>query len=241
MADKIVIYPAAALFNARETSFNSQLVEGLEKLGYQTNFPQRDGFEFGNLTDALSGKIQQDKIGSAVQNIIYFLDMGIFMPKSDVVLANFDEPLDEGVVVESSYAKFMGKFVIGLRTDVRSPYGTPNDDFWGMHFFPAYQSNEFISHYMSSKTPEERESQMASLVQKIHQSIQNAEISHQETIPDYVKQNPNLYPILKCAKLLFEGVENIHSEKSFEEITLRYIKNKKRLEEISPNVQRKSD
>lgn len=235
MADKIVIYPAAALFNGRETLFNSQLVEGLEKLGYQTNFPQRDGFEFGNLTNALSGKVPKEQIGSAVQNVIYFLDMGVFVPKSDVVVANLDEPLDEGVVVEASYAKLMGKFVIGLRTDVRSPYGTPNDNFGGIHFFPAYQSHEFISHYMSAKTPKEREEQMGSLVQKIHQSIQNAGISHSERIPNYAKHNPHLQPILEGANLLFNGVENIHSEKGLEEIASRYIKNKKRLEEIGPN------
>ncbi len=85
MSDKIVIYPAAALFNARETYFNSRLVEKLEELGYKTNFPQRDGFEFGNLTKAFSGKIRADQINSAVQNVIYLLDMGIFIPKSDII------------------------------------------------------------------------------------------------------------------------------------------------------------
>ncbi len=232
--EKIVIYPAAALFNGRETHFNSQLVEGLERLGYKTNFPQRDGFEFGNLTKALSGKIQQNQIGSAVQKVIYFLDMGVFVPKSDIVLANLDEPLDEGVVVEASYAKLMGKFVIGLRTDVRSPYGMPNDNFGGMHFFPAYQTHQFLSHYMPSKTPVERDEQMNSLIQKIHSKISDANIYHQETIPDYIKNNPNLQPILEGATLLFDGIGNIHSDKSLEEIASRYIKNQERLEEIGP-------
>lgn len=234
MKEKIVIYPAAALFNGRETYFNSQLVEGLEKLGYQTNFPQRDGFEFGNLTKALSGKLPQDQIGSAVQNVIYFLDMGIFVPKSDVILANLDEPLDEGVVVEAAYAKLIGKFVIGLRTDVRSPYGTPDDNFGGMHFFPAYQSHNYISHYMPSKTPQERDEQMSSLVKRIDSAIKDAGISHQEDIPDYAKNNPNLNPILEGADLLFHGIDDIHFEKSLEEIASRYIKNQLRLEEIGP-------
>lgn len=234
MSKKIVIYPAAALFNGRETYFNSKLVEGLEGIGYQTNFPQRDGFEFGNLTKALSGKLQQGQIGSAVQNIIYFLDMGILVPGSDVVLANLDEPLDEGVVVEASYAKLIGKFVIGLRTDVRSPYGTPNDNFGGMHFFPAYQTHRFLSHYMSSKTPAERDEQMSSLVQRINSTISEAGISHQETIPDYSKNNPNLQPILEGAELLFTGIDEIHSDNGLEEIASRYIKNRKRLEEIGP-------
>jgi len=230
MDKPIVIYPAAALFNARETYFNSQLVERLERLGYKINFPQRDGFEFGNLTKALSEKLQQDKIGSAVQNIIYFLDMGVFLPKSDVVLANLDEPLDEGVVVEASYAKLMGKFVIGLRTDVRSPYGTPKDNFGGMHFFPAYQAHQFLSHYMPSKTPEEREEQMSSLVQIIHSTIQEAGISHHETIPNYVTNNPNLHLILEGGRILFNGIGDIHSKEGLKEIASRYVKNKEKLE-----------
>jgi len=229
MEKPIVIYPAAALFNGRETHFNSHLVEELEKIGYKTNFPQRDGFEFGNLAKALSGKLQQEQIGSAVQNVIYFLDMGVFVPKSDVVLANLDEPLDEGVVVESSYAKLMGKFVIGLRTDVRSPYGLSTDNFGGMHFFPAYQTHKFIPHHMTSKTPEERNEQMNSLVQRIDKTIKNARITHVDTISEYARSNPNLQPILEGANLLFSGITNIHSEKGLEKIALRYINNQERL------------
>jgi hypothetical protein len=41
MHAKTVIYPAAALFNARETYFNSILVEKLENLGYRLIFPRR--------------------------------------------------------------------------------------------------------------------------------------------------------------------------------------------------------
>ena len=234
MTDKIFIYLAAALFNGRETNFNSQLVEGLEGIGYKTNFPQRDGFEFRNLTKALSGKLQQDQISSAVQNIIYFLDMGVFIPKSDVILANLDEPLDEGVVVETSYAKLMGKFIIGLRTDIRSPYGAPNDNFGGMHFFPAYQTHRFISYYMPSKTPAERDEQMNSLIQRIHSTIKEADVSHQETIPEYARNNSNIQLILEGADLLFAGIDNIHSDNGLEEIVSRYIKNQKRLEEIRP-------
>jgi nucleoside 2-deoxyribosyltransferase len=232
MNDQIVIYPAAALFNARETYFNSQLVEGLENIGYKTNFPQRDGFEFGNLTKSLSKKIQQAQISSAVQNIIYFLDMGIFVPKSDVILANFDEPLDEGVVVETSYAKIMGKFIIGLRTDVRSPYGTPTDSFGGMHFFPAYQTHQFISHHMPSKTPKERDEQMKNIIQSIDMIIKTAGISHQDRIPDYAINNPNLQSILEGAEVLFSGIDDIHSDEGIEKITSRYINNKKILSNI---------
>ncbi len=232
MKEPVEIYVAAALFNARETFFNSQLVEDLEKLGYKTNFPQRDGFEFGDLTKAFSDKLQKDKICSAVQTVIYFLDMGVFVPKSDVVLANFDGPLDEGVVVEVSYAKLMGKFVIGFRTDVRSPYGALDESFGGMHFFPAYQSRAFISHHMPSKTPEERVKQMGAFVEKIDLAIESAEIVHQESPPDYVKNNPHMSAVLEGASLLFDGIEDIHSEEGMNEIVSRYLAQRKRLKEL---------
>ena len=131
MQKEIVIYLAAALFNGRETYFNSHLVEKLEERGYKTNFPQRDGFEFENLKKAFSNKLPPEQIGSAVQKVIYSLDMGKLVPQSDIVLANLDEPVDEGVVVEVSYAKLFGKFVIGMRTDVKSPYGSFSDELKG--------------------------------------------------------------------------------------------------------------
>jgi nucleoside 2-deoxyribosyltransferase len=231
---KIVIYPAAALFNARETYFNSELVERLENLGYQTNFPQRDGFEFSNLRKTLEDKIPHNQIGSAVLDVIYFLDMGVYLMNSDVVLANLDEPLDEGVVVEISYARLMGKLVIGLRTDVRTPYGGPGDCFGGMHSFPVYQAHIIISHYMPCRTPAERESQMDVLTRKIHETILNEELIHQEDIPDYARSNPHLKQLIQGAQLLFHNIPDIHSSEGLEEIAARYVEHKKRLEETTP-------
>lgn len=236
MHEPISIYIASALFNGRETSFNSKLVEGLEKLDYKTNFPQRDGFEFDDLTKPLSDKLPPEKIGSAVENIIYLIDMGILLPQSDVVLANLDEPLDEGVVVEVSYAKLMDKLVIGLRTDVRSPYGSSSDALKGMHFFPAYQCHKFISHYMPCKNPAEREEQFTSLVHKIDKTIREAGIQHKDKLPNYILSNPNINSILKNARALFSDIPNIHSDEGLEELASRYTKNKEGLEAIGPHV-----
>ena len=236
MEDKIKIYSAAALFNGREAFFNSCLVEGLESIGYNVNSPQRDGFEFGNLIKTLSGKVEIGRESLIAKNIIYFLDMGIFIPNSDVVLANFDEPLDEGVVVESSYAKLMGKFVVGLRTDVRSPYGSPDEVFGGVHSFPACQSDKFISHYMSSRTTTEGGEQMKSLVDKIDCTISNANVVSGGFVPKYVTSNPNFDFVLKGAYLLFEGVKDIHSKDGLNKIVSRYIDNEKVLSQVLPDT-----
>ncbi|MCE5214268.1 MAG: nucleoside 2-deoxyribosyltransferase [Methanobacterium sp.] len=229
MSNEKIIYPAAALFNARETYFNSTLMERLENLEYKINFPQKDGYEFVNLKEALEDKIPPDEIDSAVSNIIYFLDMGVFIPSCDVVLANLDEPVDEGVVIEAAYAKLMGKFVIGVRTDVRSPYGSSNNIFGGMHFFSAYQSHIFITHYMPCCTPAEREIQMDKLISKIDKTIKDAKITHQNELPDYAQFNPNIKQILDGAEILFK---DIHPMEDMERIISRYMENHKKLEDI---------
>lgn len=228
----IAIYLAAALFNARETYFNSILVEKLGKLGYRTNLPQKDGFEFGNLKDALNGRLPEKEISAAVLDVIYLLDIGVFVKGSDVIIANLDEPMDVGVVVESSYAKLMGKLVIGIRTDVRSPYGTARDIFGGMHHFPAYQCHHFISYYMPSRTTEEREVQMDAMVMKIDETIRESRIPPQKPIPSCVRDNPNFKTVFEGADLLFKGVSDIHSHDGLELIVSRYIKNKEKLKDI---------
>jgi nucleoside 2-deoxyribosyltransferase len=233
MSTSIVIYTAAALFNARETFFNSQLVESLEELGYRINFPQRDGFEYGNLRQLLRGKLPNKELSSAVLTVIYYLDMGILIPNSDVILANFDEPLDEGVVVEASFAKFIGKFVIGLRTDVRSPYGDSDDIFGGMHFFPAYQSQVFITHYMDCSTPSESDRQIDILSRKIHETIKEHKIT---PLKSMVEDYPNIEEILGGANLLFHGIEDMHSPESLKIIAERYLKHKQILDGIRPKI-----
>jgi nucleoside 2-deoxyribosyltransferase len=234
MAKQLTIYTAASLFNGRENYFNFQLVDNLEKKGYSCFFPQRDGFEFGNLARTLSGKLSPQEVGGAVQNIIYFLDMGIYLPRCDVVLANLDEPLDPGVDVETCYAKLMGKFVVGFRTDARSPYGSSSDAMKGIHFFPAYQCHRFILHHMSCKTSAKAKEQLSSLVEKIDSAIKDANI--QEGMPEYVSSNPNIVSILKGAEILFAKIKNIHSAESLEEIASRYSKHKSELNLLGPKI-----
>ena len=60
------------------------------------------------------------------------------------MIANMDEPLDPGVLVEIMVAKEMGKPVIEYRTDSRSPFGDMGEIHKGMHFFPLFPSDHFI-------------------------------------------------------------------------------------------------
>lgn len=233
MVNEPVMYFAAALFNGRESYLNSKLTEKLENKRYKLHLPQRDGFEFTDLSKALEGKIKSKDREKATSSIIYLLDMGKFIPESDVVLANLDEPLDEGVITEITYANALDKFVVGWRTDSRSPYGKPGGPLQGIHSFPANQADKIILHSMTSKTSEEGEEQLNSLVEKIDEVISEGKFKDQG-LPDYVCSNPNLYSPIEKAKILFDGMNDIHSEKGLEKIASRYINNKEELEEERP-------
>jgi nucleoside 2-deoxyribosyltransferase len=230
MGDKTNIYFAAALFSGRETGFNLDIAGRLEEK-YDVFLPQRDGFEFGRLANSLKGKVNPGEISSIVQNVIYFYDMGVQLPKGDVVVANLDEPIDDGVIVEVCYAKLMSKPVIGFRTDVRSPYGSVSDPLKGMHFFPAYQCDFFIPHYMPAKNRKEAEDEKDRLVDKIDGAIGRSEKSE----PNY--HNPVIKSILDCAQILFGGLEDYNSDESLETIASRYINIKKvKVAKIEPEI-----
>jgi len=229
--DKKTIYLAAALFSGRETYLNAIIADHLEKRNYDVIMPQRDGFEFGDLTASLKDKLPEENIGSAVQDIIYHLDMGVFVNNSDIILANLDEPLDEGVVVEMSYAKLMGKKVIGFRTDVRAPYGNISDPLKGMHFFPAYQCDYFISAYMPCKNSEDAEKEITGLIEQVSNCIDNTDLSKYHEL-----NNPLIQEMINNSEILFKGIYNVHSKESLELIAQRYIDNKELLEKSKPQV-----
>jgi len=232
MQEKIRIYTAAALFSGRETFFNINLANLLEERGYLTDLPQKDGFEFGNLEKFLNEKLSPEEISSAIKNIIYFLDVGFFIPRSDIIVSNLDEPIDEGVAVEITYGRTMGKYVVGFRTDVRSPYGNISDSFGGMHFFPAFQCNKFILHSMRCKNIQEADEQFKSLADKIDDCIQGARIIPRRKLDNYVSENPYVLNIISGANILFKGIDEIHSEEGIIEICNRYINNKNGLKEL---------
>jgi nucleoside 2-deoxyribosyltransferase len=226
MDEKIVIYNGASLFNTREILFNDKLVSNLEKK-YKIISPQRDGFEFVDLMNSISSKVVDKEVDLTTKNIIYFLDMGYFIPKSDVILANFDEPIDEGLVVEATYAKLMGKFVLGFRTESRTPYGSFQDTYKGTHIFPVYQTNEFIFDYSDFRDPD-----LFALTRKIKESIEKNKIIHKKSLPNYVLSNPNFKKLIDGANYLFEGIEEFNSSGSVDKIISRYVNKKEDLENI---------
>lgn len=227
MPKKERIYFAAGLFNMEHTSLNVQLAELLEKLGYQVDVPQRDGFEFARLNTALEKVLDKEKVSTAVENCIFALDIGWFLSRADATLARFDEPLDPGVDIEVTISHSLGTYTLGYRTDVRTPYGPADSNFRGMHFFPATMCDEFILAYPDY--PKE------TLVSKFHERIQNKDNKLHHRWRSGSRKV--IVEIQEYAQILFEGIPDLHSDEGLKTIAERYVANQERLKlEILPRI-----
>ena len=224
------LYLAAALFSGPETWFNCRLAAGLEACGYRTVLPQRDGFEFANLGRLLEGKLASEDIPQVVQSIIYLLDAGFFLPRSDAVIANLDEPLDPGMIVEVCHARQMGIPVIGFRTDVRTPYGLASDPFGGMHFFPAYQCDAFVRLRMPCAEAEQAEGEWQTLLRLIDQAIKSS-LARQTG-----KAGETVSPLSSLADKLFGGLEPLHSPESLHTLVERCVAQQEQLRALRPRL-----
>lgn len=207
MKEKITCYFAASLFSTRDRLFNLKLCEQIESNGVTCFLPQRDGFEFSIIGKLLDKSELEQGI---LQELIYLLDIGVLLPKSDIVLAVLDEPMDEGVIVEICYAKLLGIPVIGVRTDSKAPFGEKGDKFGGGHFFPMFQCTGIIFNYDDNM-----------------EEIANKFINHlQRIIP---KQENHCIPepyllIKKKADIIFRNITEYNSEDSIKIIIQRLRK-----------------
>ncbi|MBM3234094.1 hypothetical protein FJZ19_03295 [Candidatus Pacearchaeota archaeon] len=224
------VYFAAALFNGRECYFNVNLARLLEDRFRQVYLPQRDGFEFSKLAHALERFFPQHEAGEAVKHVIYAYDIGKQLHKSEVVVANFDEPLDPGVDIELAYAAMMFKYVVGFRTDVRACYGTLTDSARGAHFFPVNQCRVFIHHDMTCRTCEEANSGLEALANKI------AENSRLKPVEAYAELHPTIQRVVDAADLLFKDIADVNHPESMKIIARRYQEHRERMLELSPRT-----
>ncbi|HJX06101.1 MAG TPA: nucleoside 2-deoxyribosyltransferase [Candidatus Nanoarchaeia archaeon] len=233
--EQIEIYFAGSLFNDRENFFNINLAEQLESKDYKISLPQRDGFEFSSLESVLSGKLAPKEVNAALNDIIYYLDIGLFLPRSHVVTANLDEPLDAGVDVELCYARMMDKLVIGYRTDVRTPFGSFVSPFKGMHWFPAYQLDVFISQPAPCKSAGEADKNLRLLADKIDSAIQERKETLCNELSEHALNHPDISKLVLLAETLFNSIRDLHSDKGLREIADRWIKNKEKFDLYRPN------
>ncbi|MCX6705206.1 MAG: nucleoside 2-deoxyribosyltransferase, partial [Candidatus Woesebacteria bacterium] len=231
--DMLEIYSAAELFNGPNTNFNAEVVAGLEVKGHKVFSPQRDGFEFTTLQNALSELLPPEKIEEAVRKIIYSWDI-ISINKSDVVIARMDEPQDPGVIHEIDIAQALDVPVITYRTDVRSPYGSVMDTYGGMHTFPIESSVVLIRLMMPSKTLDEAKKDMGNLINLLDSELMK--IQGKAPNQNFLNYPENIQRILEIGKILFDGIDNIHSQEGLKEIAKRYLENSGQIEGFGPRV-----
>ena len=152
------------------------------------------------------------------------------------MLANLDEPPDPGVDIELCYASLFEKYIIGYRTDVRSPYGGLDDTAKGMHFFPAYQCDAFLYTHMPCETMEQAEKDLRKLAHNIDNLIQKEKDRLETEIPGSALENKRVQAVLSCADLLFSDINNFHSEKGLEEIAGRYANQRVLFQALEPEI-----
>lgn len=133
------LYFAAPFFNLAEISANTLLAAAFEERGWPVYVPQRDAFDFATLQNTVQAMTTSRPADVIVQDLIYLVDIGHFLTRSRAVVANFEEPIDEGVLVEACAARRMRIPVVGWRSDMRSPFGAMREAMGGTHFFASYQ------------------------------------------------------------------------------------------------------
>lgn len=107
------IYIAGPLFSHAEREFNQKIDKFLNKLGFDTFLPQRDGYTLNHLlTQGLSEKEASDMIFTKDVDAIKRCDIIVFIMDGRVP--------DEGACVEIGIAYALDKDCVGFKSDVRS-------------------------------------------------------------------------------------------------------------------------
>eukprot|EP00164_Ancoracysta_twista_P008697 GFYU01012648.1.p1 GENE.GFYU01012648.1~~GFYU01012648.1.p1 ORF type:complete len:238 (+),score=39.52 GFYU01012648.1:22-735(+) len=230
----VVIYNTASLFNAREKLHNILLTEALDKHGHDCILPQRDGFEFSALHELLKEMLPAgEDAAMSLQTIIFLLDMGFFIPKSDAVVACLDEPVDEALVLEVTAGAVLGKRVIGWRSDVRSPFGSLQEPFKGMHFFIPMFCDTMINETTASTSATSAQSEVDRLAARVHEALQiGGSKGAAVTVGVFID-------IIEAANLIFDGIEDVHGlhkEQNMRQIVSRYILHREKLDKLRPRV-----
>jgi len=252
---KKYIYMAAGLFNIETNMVNAYFTKQLEEfyskkplekdgkeIPVQCYLPQRDGFEVGKIAGfiASAGHIlppgSKVTASEVVMYVPYYLDLGYFMSNAVAVVANLDEPIDNGLMVEIAYAKLCNIPVIGLRTDLRTPLGQ-RTDILSINPFIIEQCDCFIW----SETPPGDLDTVMSHTDKI---IAELEKRIRKWVGDESKgnemresDNTIFKNIIKGSDLLFGDLEgDIHTDENMTKIVKSFVKNAPFLMQIAPEL-----
>lgn len=232
------IYIAGGLFNAETNFMNAYITEFFEKKGYNCFLPQRDGFEVAKFVDFLNTdktiKGLTPELAAEIGHFVpYFLDLGFFMSNSSIVLANLDEPIDDGMVVEMSYAKFADIPIIGFRTDIRTPFGNVKDAL-AINPFPVQQCDVFIRMPLPAGVYDEVLKTADKITETLNKYLEELIPTKKNKMKD--SKDPIFKNIVKGSELLFHDIKDRHTIDNMKKIAERYIQNKDFFQSVSPKV-----
>lgn len=252
---KHYVYMAAGLFNVETNLVNAYFTKVLEasfekepltrdgkELSAQCYLPQRDGFEVGKIAGFLAHAKDilppKSKLTPAevVMYVPYYLDLGYFMSDAVAVVANLDEPIDNGLMVEISYAHLCNIPVIGLRTDLRTPLGA-RDNILSINPFIVEQCDCFIwsetppGDYLAVVTHTDR------IIQKVDEHLRKWVASPEKGNRMRASENPIFQNVIKGSELLFSDLEgDIHTPENLTKIIKIFAEHQEFLLQITPEL-----
>ncbi len=205
--------------------YMSYIAQELEKSGQTCYLPQRDGFKVALLIEILAKdkSITPDLANKIAFLMPYYLDLGHFLKMSKIAIADLDDDLDSGMLVEISYAKLCNLPVIGVRTDTNAHFGSQTQ-VWNINPFPIFQSDIYI------KTPTPVgdfatvQKSLDEIIAKIKDGIKK--LANKKNQMDK-SDNPVIKDVIKGAEILFDGVMDIHSEAGIKQILKNFMDNQK--------------
>jgi nucleoside 2-deoxyribosyltransferase len=117
------VYCAGPLFNAPERREMLEIATQLERAGYETFLPQRDGLELSELEPLITELAERRTASDVVHRAIFSFDVFKLLSWSDGVVANFNGRVpDEGTVVEAAVAWHADKALVIYKSDSRAAF-----------------------------------------------------------------------------------------------------------------------
>ena len=149
--NKYDFYISAPLFNEMELKFNERIAIFLEKFGFSTYLPQRDGGEDEML-------LKDPELWPEISRKVFKRDVDALKTSSALIMIMDGRVPDEGACVELGMAYAFGKICIGFQTDTRR--------------FATGQNNLMLDYSLSYSIVHDWES-LEKLLVKIKEKIKN--------------------------------------------------------------------
>lgn len=107
------------LFNPKEREEELEIATALEKEGFLTYLPQRDGLLFADIVGTLKNPTEEKK--KAIMELIGHYDAYNAADKCDGCVLNLNGRVpDEGALVEGAFSFARGKYLVAYKNDGRS-------------------------------------------------------------------------------------------------------------------------